>query len=110
MTLAQLGADVIRIDPVGGNIDINRWPLAPGGASLYWASLNKAKRSVCLAVGTPEGQELAAALICADGCGNLLTNLPAARGWMSHAALSARRPDLITLRLTGNADGSAAID
>jgi 2-methylfumaryl-CoA isomerase len=111
MTLAQLGADVIRIDPIGGNIDIGRWPLAPDGSSLYWASLNKAKRSVCLALGTPQGQELARALICAPGedAGTLLTNLPSG-GWMSYAALSAIRPDLIMLRLTGNADGSAAID
>ena len=29
MTLAQLGAEVIRIDPLGGNIDVTRWPLAP---------------------------------------------------------------------------------
>ena len=120
MTLAQLGADVIRIDPIGGNIDIARWPLAPSGDSLYWAGLNKAKRSVTLALGTEEGQALARALICApsgapghtDGgeAGALLTNLPAAKGWMSHAALSADCPDLIMLRLTGNADGSAAID
>lgn len=111
MTLAQLGADVIRIDPLGGNIDIRRWPLAPDGTSLYWASLNKGKRSVCLALNTPRGQELARALICAPGeeAGTLLTNLPAS-GWMSYAALSAVRPDLIMLRLTGNADGSAAID
>jgi 2-methylfumaryl-CoA isomerase len=111
MTLAQLGADVIRIDPIGGNIDIGRWPLAPDGTSLYWASLNKAKRSVCLALSTPQGQELARALICAPGedAGTLLTNLPSG-GWMSYAALSAIRPDLIMLRLTGNADGSAAID
>ncbi len=93
MTLAQLGADVIRIDPLGGNIDIRRWPLAPDGTSLYWASLNKGKRSVTLALDTPQGQELAAALICAPGpgAGNLLTNLPSG-GWMSYQALSARRP------------------
>ena len=111
MTLAQLGADVIRIDPIGGNIDIGRWPLAPDGSSLYWASLNKAKRSVCLALDRPEGQELARALICQPGedAGALLTNLPAS-GWMSYAALAAVRPDLIMLRLTGNSDGSAAID
>ena len=111
MTLAQLGADVIRIDPPGGNIDINRWPLAPGGESLYWASLNKAKRSVCLALDKPEGQEIAAALITQPGepSGMLLTNLPA-RGWMSYQALVQRRADLIMLRLTGNADGTAAVD
>ena len=111
MTLAQLGAAVIRIDPIGGNIDIGRWPLAPDGTSLYWASLNKGKRSVCLALNTPRGQELARALICAPGedCGTLLTNLPSS-GWMGYAALSEQRPDLIMLRLTGNGDGSAAID
>ncbi len=111
MTLAQLGADVIRIDPIGGNIDIARWPLAPDGTSLYWASLNKAKRSVVLALNTPEGQELARALICAPGAGggNLLTNLPSG-GWMSYEALSALRHDLIMMRLTGTPAGGTAID
>jgi len=112
MTLAQLGADVIRIDPIGGNIDIARWPIAPGGASLYWAGLNKAKRSVTLALNMPEGQELAAALISAPGpgSGNVLTNLPAAKGWMSYDALSRTRADLVMMRLVGNTDGGAAID
>lgn len=111
MTLAQLGADVIRIDPPGGNIDINRWPLAPSGESLYWAGLNKGKRSVCIALDKPEGQEIATALIGlpGDDGGMLLTNLPA-RGWMGYKALVRHRADLIMLRLTGNVDGSAAID
>ena len=111
MTLAQLGADVVRIDPIAGNIDVHRWPLAPSGESLYWASLNKRKRSVCLALDKPEGQELASALIGApgEGSGLLVTNLPA-RGWLSYEALRARRADLVMLRLTGNADGGAAVD
>ena len=93
MTLAQLGAEVIRIDPLGGNIDYRRLPLAPSGTSLYWSSLNKGKRSVALALNTPEGQEIARALITAPGedAGILLTNLPAS-GWMSHAALSHTAP------------------
>ena len=116
MTLAQLGADVIRIDPIGGNIDYRRWPLAKNesgkdGASLYWTGLNKAKRSVALALDKPEGKEIARAIITEQGenAGILLTNLPAS-GWMSHAALSEARPDLIMLRLTGNPDGSSAVD
>ncbi|SMH30111.1 CoA transferase [Azospirillum agricola] len=111
MTLAQLGADVIRIDPIGGNIDYRRWPVSPAGTSLYWTALNKAKRSVTLALDKPEGREIAQAIITAPGedAGILLTNLPAS-GWMSHEALSAARVDLIMLRLTGNPDGSAAID
>jgi len=111
MTLAQLGAEVIRIDPIGGNIDYKRWPLAPNGSSLYWASLNKLKRSVAIDLKKPEGQEIARALITAPGddAGLMLTNLPAS-GWMGHAELSAVRPDLISLRLAGNPDGSAAVD
>ena len=45
MALAQLGADVIRFDDVQGGIDYGRWPLAASGRSIYWASMNKGKRS-----------------------------------------------------------------
>ena len=41
MTLAQLGADVIRFDQIGGGIDTNRWPVTDQGKSLYWHSLTK---------------------------------------------------------------------
>ena len=34
MTLAQLGAEVIRFDPVGGGMDHRRWPLDDQGRSL----------------------------------------------------------------------------
>ena len=40
MTLAQLGADVIRFDQIGGGLDRDRWPLAENGQSLFWAGLN----------------------------------------------------------------------
>ncbi len=56
MTLAQLGAEVIRIDPIGGAADHTRWPLAPSGTSLYWTGLNKAKKSVTLNFRDPEAQ------------------------------------------------------
>jgi 2-methylfumaryl-CoA isomerase len=111
MTLAQLGAEVIRIDPIGGNIDFNRWPIASNGNSIYWASLNKAKKSVTLALNTAEGQDLARSIMCAPGAdaGIVLTNLPS-KGWMGYEALSRHRADLIMIRLTGNFDGSAAVD
>ena len=111
MSLAQMGAEVIRIDPIGGGIDLNRWPVTKEGASLYWAGLNKAKRSLALALDKPEGRELARALIAAPGAGGgiVLTNLPPARG-LDYASLKAARSDVILLRLTGNRDGSAAVD
>ncbi|MBV9827490.1 MAG: CoA transferase [Alphaproteobacteria bacterium] len=111
MTMAQYGADVIRVDPLGGQIDYNRWPVAANGASIYWAGLNKAKRSVALALNKPEGREIARALATARGPGGgiVLTNLPPLPG-LDYASLTAERPDMIMLRLSGNRDGSAAVD
>lgn len=107
MTLAQLGADVIRIDPIGGNIDANRWPIAEDGTSIYWASLNKGKRSVTLDLKSEEGQTIATQLIAEAG--TLITNLPA-RGWLSYDNLVQHREDLVMLRLGGWHDGSPAVD
>jgi 2-methylfumaryl-CoA isomerase len=56
MTMAQMGAEVIRIDRIGGGVDFSRWPVTKEGRSLYWAGLNKGKRSVALALGRPEGR------------------------------------------------------
>lgn len=107
MTLAQLGAEVIRIDPIGGNIDHTRWPVTADGNSIYWASLNKGKRSVTLDLKSEEGQRIATELIAQAG--TVITNLPA-RGWLSYENLAQHRADLVMLRLTGNHDGSPAVD
>ena len=105
MTMAQFGAEVIRIDPIGGGIDFNRWPVTQDGASLYWAGMNKGKRSVALALDKPEGRELAQAIATAPGPkdnerggGIVLTNLPPLPG-LDYASLKAKRGDVILLRL-----------
>ena len=66
MTLAQLGADVIRFDDVNGGLDHARWPLTADGHSLYWAGMNKGKRSILVDVRAPEGQELLADLLAGE--------------------------------------------
>ncbi|HEX4668453.1 MAG TPA: CoA transferase [Solirubrobacterales bacterium] len=111
MTLAQLGADVIRFDQVGGGLDHGRWPLAADGQSLFWAGLNKGKRSVQLDLRRERGRELATALIAAPGAdaGLFLTNFPA-RGWLRYESLRRRREDLIMVALTGNPDGTSEVD
>src|ERR1044072_2668153 len=90
MTLAQLGADVIRFDNIGGGIDFHRWPETPDGHSLFWAGMNKGKRSLAVAVPTPGAQELVTARITEPGAarGVFLSNFPAA-GWLSDARLRA---------------------
>ncbi|MGH2988614.1 MAG: CoA transferase [Solirubrobacterales bacterium] len=111
MTLAQLGADVIRFDPIGGGLDRNRWPVTEDGVSLFWAGMNKGKRSIQIDMRSEEGKELLAELVAAPGPdgGIFLTNFPA-RGWMDYEALAERRPDLIMVSITGNHDGSSAVD
>jgi 2-methylfumaryl-CoA isomerase len=111
MTLAQLGADVIRFDPIGGSLDIGRWPLDRNGNSLCWAGLNKGKRSICVDFKNPRGQELLSHLICAggDNAGIFSTNFPA-RGWLGYDALRAGREDLVMVNLTGRRDGRSEVD
>jgi 2-methylfumaryl-CoA isomerase len=110
--LAQMGAEVIRVDQIGGGPDYRRWPLTPdGGASLYWEGLNKAKKSVALDLSRPEGRELAARIATAPGDdgGLFVTNFPA-EGFLSYERLRARRADLICVRVMGWPDGRPAVD
>ncbi len=111
MTLAQLGADVIRIDALQGGLDHRRWPVTPDGVSLFWSGLNKGKRSVAIDIASPEGRELAMAIITAPGddAGMLLTNFPP-RGWLAFDALRDRRADLIQLTIQGDRHGGSAVD
>jgi 2-methylfumaryl-CoA isomerase len=111
MTLAQQGADVIRFDPLGGGLDARRWPVTAQGKSLYWAGLNKGKRSLAIDTRRAEGRELVVALITAPGDGNgiYLTNFPTS-GWLGYDSLRQQRGDLIMMNVTGNPDGSSAVD
>jgi len=111
MTLAQLGAEVIRFDQIGGGLDYRRWPVTADGQSLFWAGLNKGKRSIEIDLRSERGRELASALITAPGpdAGMFLTNFPA-RGWLSYEELCEWREDLIMVALAGNPDGSSEVD
>lgn len=110
--LAQFGAEVIRIDPLGGGPDFHRWPLAPeSDASLYWEGLNKGKRSVAIDLTHPDGRALMIDLIAAPGAnaGLLVTNFPV-DGFLGFAKLKPRREDLICVRVMGWPDGRSAVD
>lgn len=104
---AQFGAEVIRVDQIGGGPDFRRWPVTRNRDSLYWENLNRAKKSLALDLTRPEGRELLQALIRATG--QVITNFPA-KGFMAHDVLAAGRADLVTVRVMGWADGSPALD
>lgn len=107
MTLAQLGADVVRIDPIGGAADYHRWPLTDEGESIYWAGLNKGKRSLAVDMRSDAGQDVVARLIADSGV--FLTNVTG-RDWHAYPTLRERRHDLIQVEVSGRADGGTGVD
>ena len=111
MTLAQMGADVIRIDRPQGGLDYTRWPVTSSGQSLFWAGLNKGKRSVAIDIRSPRGREIASAIIAAPGrdAGLFITNLRVP-GWTDYETLSQGRPDLCMVSLLGDRHGRPAVD
>jgi len=111
LTLAQMGAEVIRIDRPQGGLDAGRWPLSPTGESLFWAGLNKGKKSVAVDSRTPQGRELVTQIVTAPGqdAGIFLTNLATA-GHTDHTTLSQHRSDMITATLAGDRHGRPAVD
>lgn len=104
---AQFGAEVIRVDQIGGGPDYRRWPVTNSNDSLYWENLNRAKKSVALDLSRPEGRELLQTLVRKTG--QLITNFPA-EGFLGHELLAAGRPDLVTVRIMGWSDGAPALD
>ena len=111
MTLAQMGADVIRFDRLQGGLDHYRWPVTQDNRSLFWAGLNKGKRSIAVDLGNPRGQDVLRRLICAPGpdAGMFLTNIRG-RGWMAYENLKKERPDLIMITVLGDRAGGPAVD
>ena len=109
--LAQMGAEVIRFDNIGGGPDFRRWPLADNGSSLYWEGLNKGKKSVAIDLSAPAGREIAQRLATAPGpdAGLFVTNFPV-DGFLSYERLKALREDLVCVRVMGWADGSQGMD
>ena len=96
MTLAQMGADVIRFDQLAA-VSTTRGGRSPttGRASSGPASTRASARSPRISA-SPAGRELLTELICAPGedAGLFLTNFPA-RGWLDHerAGRAPSRPD-----------------
>ncbi|MDQ2849245.1 MAG: CoA transferase [Actinomycetota bacterium] len=111
MTLAQLGAEVIRIDPVGGAKDLYRWPLAPSGTSLYWTGLNKGKQSVEIDLRAETGRAQIRRMLLESGpSGGIVLTNAGHLDWLKYEALSQVRGDVIVVRIDGMPDGAPAVD
>ncbi|WP_344318096.1 CoA transferase [Acrocarpospora pleiomorpha] len=115
LVLRQLGADVVRVEPIGGAPDRSRMPRGRQGASLYWAGLNGGKRDLAVDLRRAEGRELVADLICAAGPeadpgGGVVISNNTRYEDLGFENLQARRSDLVHVLLTGTRDGRNAVD
>jgi crotonobetainyl-CoA:carnitine CoA-transferase CaiB-like acyl-CoA transferase len=109
-TLADLGAEVIKIERPGVGDDTRGWgpPWMKGlddertSEASYYQSTNRGKLSVALNLATPEGQELVRAL--ATECDVLIENYKAgslAKYGLDYASLSQLNPRLVYCSVTG---------
>ena len=105
--LAQLGAEVIRVDHTAGGLDYDRALLTTEGRSLAWENLNRAKKSVAIDLTSKEGRAMLVELVRQTGV--LITNLPV-DSFLSHAAIAAECPELVSVRIMGWHDGRQAMD
>jgi crotonobetainyl-CoA:carnitine CoA-transferase CaiB-like acyl-CoA transferase len=62
MLLSDMGAEVIKIEPPGGE-ETRRHPPMVRGQSVYFSVYNRGKKSVCLDLRSPKGKEVFAALV-----------------------------------------------
>src|SRR4029078_2049191 len=105
--LCEMWPQVIRVGRIGGAADSHRWPVTGDGDSIYWAGLNKGKRSVAADFRSAGGQDLIQRLIADRGL--LITNV-AGREWHSYDTLTRLRPDLIHVEVSGRPDGGTGVD
>ena len=102
MLLADLGAEVIKIEPPEGDIARRVSPHSIGPHNAYFASLNRSKKSVVLDLASTEGQSALHRL--AAGAHALIVNLrPAAikKLGLTYDALKEINPKLVCVALTG---------
>jgi len=103
MTLADLGADIVKVEhPIGGDEARSWGPPYVGGESAYFLSVNRSKRSVALDLKDPEGRELALDL-CA-GADVVIENFRpggAARLGLDYETVRMRRPDVVYCTISG---------
>jgi crotonobetainyl-CoA:carnitine CoA-transferase CaiB-like acyl-CoA transferase len=103
MMLADLGADVVKIEHPAGGDETRSWgPPFAGGESAYFLSVNRGKRSVALDLKDPEGRELALEL-CARADVVIENFRPggAERLGVDYDTVRRRRPDVVYCTISG---------
>src|SRR5882762_9984794 len=101
-TLADFGADVVKIEPPQGGDPLRQWRLLHEDTSVWWQVQSRNKKSVALDLRQPEARDIVRRLI--DECDVLIENFKPGvmEGWgLSYEELSRTNPGLIMLRISG---------
>jgi formyl-CoA transferase len=101
-TLADFGAEVVKIEPPGAGDPLRKWRLLKDGTSVWWQVQSRNKRSLALDLRTPDGQDVARRL--AAEADVLIENFRpgALEGWnLAPEQLLEANPRLIVLRISG---------
>jgi crotonobetainyl-CoA:carnitine CoA-transferase CaiB-like acyl-CoA transferase len=112
MLLADLGADVVKVERPGSGDDTRAWgPPYAGGEAAYFLSVNRGKRSVELDLARPEGQEVARRLVrSADVVVENFRAGTAERLGVGYEQLARERPGLVYCSITGFGDPRPGYD
>ncbi|KQV99590.1 CaiB/BaiF CoA-transferase family protein [Rhizobacter sp. Root1221] len=101
-TLADFGADVIKIEPPGTGDPLRQWRLLHEGTSVWWQVQSRNKKSVTLDLKSPEARDIVRRLI--DECDVLIENFKPGvmESWgFDHTTLASTNPGLVMLRISG---------
>jgi formyl-CoA transferase len=101
-TLADFGADVVKIEPPATGDPLRNWRLVKNGTSVWWQVQSRNKRSVALDLKQPEAQEIVRKL--AAEADVLIENFRpgALEGWgLDPEKLIEANPKLVVLRISG---------
>ncbi|WP_213952828.1 CaiB/BaiF CoA-transferase family protein [Variovorax sp. dw_954] len=101
-TLADFGAEVVKIEPPGAGDPLRQWRMLKDGTSVWWQVQSRNKRSLALDLREPEAQAIVRQL--ATEADVLIENFRpgAMEGWgLGPEALHALNPSLVMLRISG---------
>jgi formyl-CoA transferase len=101
-TLADFGADVIKIEPPGGGDPLRKWRLLKDGTSVWWQVQSRNKRSLALDLKDKEAQDIVRRLAAESDVVVENFRPGAMEGWgLGPDALLEANPRLIILRVSG---------
>ena len=101
-TLADFGAEVIKIEPPGKGDPLRKWRMLKNGNSVWWEVQSRNKQSVTLDLTQPEGQDILRALV--KEADVLIENFRPGKmeEWeLGYEALKTINPRLVMARISG---------